>query len=151
MSSPIELAPQTNPALAASLTLPWLPAVALALLIPGLGLPVKIVLALSLLSWALLDARRLACCNGIAGLRVTADQPEVRFRDGGWQAAEIRAASRLFARLVILKLTVGARRKHLTLILTGWPPVANVDADRLRAFRGWLHLTNPNDRSNRAP
>jgi len=147
----IELAPQTNPALAVSLTLPWLPAVALALLVPGLNLPVKLALALSLVSLAALEAGRLAGGNGIAGLRVTGDRLEVRLGDDSWQTAKIRAASRLFARLVILKLTVGARRKSHTLILTGWPPIANVEADQLRLLRSWLHLTNPNDRIDRAP
>ena len=133
----------------------WLPLLGLAMLVPGLSVPLRLLLASGLVTAIAVEAgalRRPKDGCSIRALRMLDGGLEARCRDGHWRPLQVQAASRLFARAVILKIRIDQPgRRHQTLVLSSVPFLANIQPDLLRKLRARLNLTELRNPFTRKP
>lgn len=133
----------------------WLPLLGLAILVPGLSLPLRLLLASGLVTAVAFDVgglRRSMAGTPIDALRLLDGGLEARCRDGHWHQVQVQGASRLFARAVILKIRIDqSGRGSQTLVLSSVPIVANIQPEVLRKLRARLNLTELRNPFSRKP
>lgn len=141
MYSPIEIPLRPNRRLATLVGMPWL---MLGVTLALSAVPPWITLALApvLLAGLWRDSQRLGLLRGphaITALRIT-DTEVAFYDDSGWQAAEVRSLSRLFANWVWLTLRSRTSGRTRTIVLCSHPGCANTNPEALRHLRIWLRL-----------